>query len=150
MLSRIKRIKIIALILLALKTGIMMSQEITDHRWKNRVLLVFTQDINAPNFKKQIDELKKNEKGLKNRKLIIYQIAKDSFRTGFTNLKWEKTPNSFVNFKDKNSTFSIVLIGLDGGIKLKQKRFLSCIDLFNIIDVMPMRQQEIMDNTKSK
>jgi hypothetical protein len=150
MLSRIKRIKIITLILLALKTGIMMSQEITDHRWKNRVLLVFTQDTNAPNFKKQIDELKKNGKGLKNRKLIVYQIAKDSFRTGFTNLKWEKTPNSFVNFKDKNSTFSVVLIGLDGGIKLKQKRFLSCIDLFNIIDVMPMRQQEIMDNIESE
>ncbi|WP_345165985.1 DUF4174 domain-containing protein [Algibacter aquimarinus] len=40
----------------------------------------------------------------------------------------------------------LLLIGLDGGIKLRQSKMLYCKDLFSVIDVMPMRKSEINNN----
>ena len=40
-------------------------------------------------------------------------------------------------------TFEVVLIGLDGGIKLRQTKLVSLDKLFTLIDGMPMRRNEL-------
>lgn len=45
-------------------------------------------------------------------------------------------------FSAKNE-FEVILIGLDGSIKLRQMEVLSKEDLIAIIDAMPMRKSEI-------
>jgi len=44
-------------------------------------------------------------------------------------------------------TFQVLLIGKDGGVKLRSSGPVSMKDLFGLIDSMPMRQQE-MDSKK--
>lgn len=44
--------------------------------------------------------------------------------------------------KQSLTSFSVVLIGKDGGVKLAQTQPLSPADLFGTVDKMPMRQQE--------
>jgi hypothetical protein len=39
--------------------------------------------------------------------------------------------------------FMVILIGKDGGEKFRQDRKVELKDIFKIIDVMPMRQQEM-------
>ena len=39
--------------------------------------------------------------------------------------------------------FEVILIGLDGGIKLQQTEVLKKEALFNIVDAMPMRRNEL-------
>jgi hypothetical protein len=54
--------------------------------------------------------------------------------------------NTFERYKSHTHQNEIVLIGLDGGVKLRQNEFLGCEDLFAIIDGMPMRRRELKGN----
>jgi hypothetical protein len=48
----------------------------------------------------------------------------------------------------KTGTFQVVLIGKDGGVKLRSSEPVSMKDLFGLIDSMPMRQQEMESKKK--
>jgi len=45
-------------------------------------------------------------------------------------------------------TFQVLLIGKDGGVKLRSREPVSVNDLFGLIDSMPMRQQEMESKKK--
>ena len=45
-----------------------------------------------------------------------------------------------------DTAFEVILIGLDGGEKLRQTKVLETDKLFAIIDGMPMRRSEIIKN----
>ncbi|OHX63799.1 hypothetical protein NH26_24710 [Flammeovirga pacifica] len=47
---------------------------------------------------------------------------------------------------DKRKDFEVVLIGLDGGVKLRQSTILSKKALYDKIDSMPMRRAELQEN----
>ena len=42
----------------------------------------------------------------------------------------------------------MILIGLDGGVKLRQTEMISLDKLFTLIDGMPMRRREIKNENK--
>ena len=88
------------------------------------------------------DLFQKEKVGLKERKLKIYQFAEGDFKYGFFD-SWKKSTLNIKRFFEKEESFKIVLIGLDGGIKLKQNTILTPEKLFAIIDGMPMRKREL-------
>lgn len=134
-------------ILLFLIMNIVYSQNLDAYKWKNRVLLVLANDIDNTIYIKQIQELKAHESGLKDRKLIVYHVTNEGYKTGFLeNFTWKKSTQLYKTYKKDNASFEIVLIGLDGDIKLRKTDFLSCEALFGVIDVMPMRQSELEHN----
>ncbi|MFT5885303.1 MAG: hypothetical protein ACI9IP_001763 [Arcticibacterium sp.] len=115
------------------------SQTLKKHQWKNRVLLVISNKENNEPFQKQMDEFS-DEKPLNERKLVLYKVFPESY------ILEEKRINSSVLFEmyiKNKKDFCVVLIGLDGGVKLSQSNPLSSQDLFRIIDSMPMRRSEI-------
>ncbi|WP_439130428.1 DUF4174 domain-containing protein [Polaribacter sp.] len=112
------------------------------YQWKNRVLLIFSDDKTDEKLQQQIINLSKDKKGLIERKLKIYQFVKDEFTTDFK-ADWSLKTIKTQNFKKESESFKVVLIGLDGGIKLKQDNVLSTEKLFTIIDGMPMRRREL-------
>ena len=118
------------------------SQDLSKHQWENRVLLVFTDDKNADAFKHQIAILSEHKKGLEERKLVIYQFTKNEFTTNFNDV-WSSSNSLFKKYVKDNESFKVMLIGLDGGIKLEQNSILSPEKLFTIIDGMPMRRNEL-------
>jgi len=118
------------------------SQDVKKHKWENRVLLVFTHKKNDEIFNKQISNLLKEKKGLTERKLIIYQFVKDQYSINFDS-KWLLFSLKKSKYKTESENFKVVLIGLDGGVKLEQTSFLSTKKLSIIIDGMPMRRNEI-------
>ena len=56
-------------------------------------------------------------------------------------IKWLKE-----EYNSRNTSFLVILIGKDGGVKIKDTKPLSSDRLFALIDGMPMRQQEMKNN----
>ena len=91
-----------------------------------------------------------HEEGMEERKILVYQIIPQQYRTGLNRPdKWVYANNLFKNYKSMEADLEVILIGLDGGIKMRQAEFLSCKNLFAIIDGMPMRRAE-MNREKTK
>ena len=103
--------------------------ELNQYLWKNRIILTFADDEDHPDLIKLKAEMKENECEILNRDLLHFHFSNDG-KTGILTIKSDRS-------------FRILLIGKDGGIKYESKRFVSLIQLFELIDSMPMRQDEM-------
>ena len=121
------------------------AQDLDQHQWKNRLIVIFCDHPDGVELKKQLNEFHNLKAGLQERKLLIYQISEGKFRQGIKDQGvWQKTSNDlYTNLKNDNSPFEVLLIGLDGGVKLREKKPVSSQKLFQLIDSMPMRRSEI-------
>ncbi|SHJ28152.1 DUF4174 domain-containing protein [Aquimarina spongiae] len=124
------------------------AQNIEKHQWRNRILIVKTQNTTSKKYQKQLKEFVNANDELIERKLILYKITKNDFTlANFENSKWNDSGKLSKGFADsilnKQEDFEIILIGLDGQTKLQQSEVLTKEELFKTIDVMPMRRHEI-------
>ena len=124
--------------------SISFGQTLDEHQWKDRVLLVNGND--SAKFNKQITLLKKDVLSLKDRKLIVYKIAPLMYQKGIESNHWISSKQWYIEFKKTKKPIEIILIGLDGGVKLHQTKLLNLEKLFTLIDGMPMRKAEIKKN----
>jgi Domain of unknown function (DUF4174) len=136
-----KNLFFVFLIMIFSKFSALHAQNLSQHLWKNRVILILTEDNAA--FQRQILTFKTNEKGMNERSLIVYRLKPEEYQQVMPKSHGQKSTNLFKKYKQVNAPFEVILIGLDGGIKLRQKDFLSCENLFATIDSMPMRSAEI-------
>ncbi|MBO2543325.1 DUF4174 domain-containing protein [Salegentibacter sp. BDJ18] len=121
------------------------TQDLSKHQWKDRLILIVADGENEK-FQQQLIELQKHQQALNERKLVIYQILPEKYTTGFEGENWKISSDLYSTYKALKSDFRVILIGLDGGEKLKQTEVLSAEKLFNTIDSMPIRQAEIRKN----
>ncbi len=121
----------------------LLSQDISTHKWQDRVLIIFADEEGGHLLKKQIEILKSDEEELEDRKLVVYSINGSAYRKGINSNEWVHGSDTFEAFKDSENNFNVILIGLDGGIKINQSEVLSLDELFSTIDAMPMRRSEL-------
>ncbi len=136
-----KNLFFIFLIMIFSKFSALHAQNLSQHLWKNRVILILSEDNSA--FERQMLAFKANEKGIYERSLIVYHLKSDEYEQVMPKGDVQRSMNLFKKNNQANVSFELILIGLDGGIKLRQKEFLSCKKLFAIIDSMPMRSADI-------
>ena len=146
----------IVLIHLFLFTNIIISAQEADRdlldkfRWGNRLLLIFTPSMDNTNFKNANNTLKENKDGVTDRDLVIFYIFENSQSVYGDSLINKKTS---IYLREKfyaaegNTTF--ILIGKDGGEKMRTINQFSIDRLFARIDEMPMRRSEIEERTFS-
>ena len=119
------------------------AQDLKQHQWNNRVLIIYTEEHHNELFQDQLKVLKGKEEALAERKFILYQINKEEYRSiNYVNNK-ETKGESTLNKLIQNKSFEILLIGLDGGVKLRKNNILTIEELSNIVDAMPMRRSEM-------
>jgi hypothetical protein len=121
--------------------SISFGQDLKQHRWVQRVLIVTAKDTHL--LKEQMDSLSKDIKGLQERKLAIYQVTPNGYAKGTRITNWTKTKDFYQRITKRKKDFEVILIGLDGGVKLRQTELLTLEKLFTLIDGMPMRRAEI-------
>lgn len=143
-------VRILLFLVITMASNITQGQELDSYRWKNRVVLLLANQPDSETYARQIKELGSDPEGLEERRLIIFCIEPDRYCQSLQDNHWQKREKYFKGFKATNDTFELVLIGLDGGIKMRQSTLVSNADLFALIDGMPMRQQEIRMNHGSK
>ena len=120
----------------------MNAQLLNDYRWENRIVLVMTNDETLETYQKQLQLLASSTE-MKERKLLICKVMPNQYTLGLDNFDWIKTSELYRKFHSKNTDFEVILIGLDGGVKLRQTDILTTEKLFSTIDVMPMRRAEL-------
>lgn len=123
--------------------ALVMAQDLEKHQWKSRLVLIHTNELESGDYQNQMLILKKESAGLVERRLVVYTFWKDKYRVGFGDTEWKLADTGFPGWSNPDSGFEILLIGLDGGIKLRQEETLDAETLFARIDSMPMRRQEM-------
>jgi hypothetical protein len=141
-------------LLIELFTGAALGQDtvsvdLNAYQWKNRLLLLFAsseEDQAYLTLKKEIDRqaVEVNYRDL----LISYVLERGESRIGQERL----SPDQALFLRKRLSVppgrFTIVLIGKDGGEKIRQESSVDLKEIFAIIDAMPMRQQEMKKKPK--
>ena len=123
----------------------MSSQALSDFQWENRLIVVFTETENSEKFQDQMEILQKDDKGLNNRKLKVIHSIPGKHQIVFPQkTNWQSS--TLFEKKESASDFEVILIGLDGGVKLRQTEPIGTEKLYGLIDSMPMRQAEMRKN----
>ena len=104
--------------------------ELNQYLWKNRIILTFAEDEDHPDLIRLKVEMNENNCGILNRDLLHFHFSNDG-KNGNHKTAYDKS-------------FRILLIGKDGGIKYESNQYVSLIQLFKLIDSMPMRQDEMV------
>jgi len=136
-------IKISLLLVSVFIVSLSFAQDLSKHQWENRLILLITDDESNSTFQSQLAELRKDLTGLNERKLILYQVMPEAYRTGLDDGDIKESAHLYQGYKKTDSRFEVVLVGLDGGIKLRKNEILLLEELYAIIDAMPMRLREM-------
>ncbi len=119
-------------------------QDLSAHRWENRLLIILTTSKDNPIYKQQVMEFKGSPTKMKERKLLVYQGTPKAYWKGLDEpADWNEGDALFKKYKTTNSDLEVILIGLDGGIKLRETTLVTAEKLFTLIDSMPMRSSEL-------
>lgn len=97
---------------------------------EKRQLLIFADNANSRYLKDQQQILNADANGLKERDIEIKMFYSGSDQEKFRQ-------------KNIKSAFTVILVGKDGGDKLRSTKPLTLQKLYSTIDAMPMRQSEM-------
>jgi hypothetical protein len=126
-----------------------LSMDLTKFQWKNRLLFLFAEDANDPFFKNLQNQIMAQKAEVDDRDLIIFELpVQGPARMDTKPLDRKKADSIRTHFAIPNNTFSLILVGKDGGIKLKREDRVDLSDVFGLIDSMPMRQREMQQKNQ--
>ena len=118
-------------------------------RWKNRILVLFSPTESDPSFRLQKKDLASSAEGVLERDLMILEILEHGeSRAGSQVMSGKSVQDIRKRLGVHTGPFQVLLIGKDGGVKLRSSEPVSMKDLFGLIDSMPMRQQEMESKQK--
>ncbi|MEM8524151.1 MAG: DUF4174 domain-containing protein [Bacteroidota bacterium] len=121
------------------------AQLLSKHQWENRILLVFAEQADNSLFVKQLTHFQEDKVGLVDRDLVIYQIYEyQGTAPNRKELYAEEVEELRIKYQVAKGDFVVILIGKDGGEKLRKTNELLTRELlYATIDVMPMRRAEM-------
>ncbi len=142
-------------LLLALSPALALAQDapsLASLKDKNRVLLVFAPSDQTPEFQRQLDLLAKHVLDLRDRDLVLIPIVTLADPpTTANSLRVSHPPVASATdqldlrhrFHVSSNQFTVILIGKDGGEKLRQHTPIRIDKLDATVDAMPMRRDEM-------
>jgi hypothetical protein len=120
------------------------SMDLTQFQWKNRLLFIFAQDGSHPFFKDLQNQIIAQKAEVDDRDLIVFEVpVQGPARMNSMPLDPKNADSIRNHFAVSDDAFSLILVGKDGGIKLRRNEPVDLTDVFGLIDSMPMRRREI-------
>lgn len=118
--------------------------DLSQFKWKNRLLLLFAPHRDHPFFDSLHQAMISRKGEVKDRDLIVFEMFEEGPSTvNGEDLNPQTALMLRVKYNIQPGEFTIILIGKDGGVKLNRREKTEIEDIFGLIDSMPMRQQEI-------
>lgn len=117
--------------------------------WQARPLLVFSPAADDPRLHRQRALLAPHLAGAADRQLIRFEIGSDFVAT-FP--EQADSPNADAlreHYRVAPMEFVVLLVGKDGGLKLRETEPVDACRLFTLIDGMPMRRREAGSTTQT-
>jgi len=119
-------------------------------RWKHRILLLFGPSESDPSFRLQKQDLASRDQEVIERDLMVLEILEHGESRASDRMLSEKAAEAIRNRVGvRSGRFQVLLIGKDGGVKLRSEEPVPAQDIFGLIDSMPMRRQEMDSKRKS-
>ena len=126
-----------------------MGFDLASYQWKNRVIIIFDTSPATENYRMQKGELETRTEGVLDRELIVLELFEnEQSRMGDVFLPDDAVKNLRDLFSAEQGRFQVILVGKDGGVKLRSDKPVPAAELFGLIDAMPMRQEEMRRKTK--
>ncbi|MGI9435058.1 MAG: DUF4174 domain-containing protein [Geminicoccaceae bacterium] len=113
------------------------------YNWQNRIVVVIADAHTTEQLAEQHRMLLADPDGLQDRDLIIVTVERELVQVDGvenTSIRADHLRDA-LNVPDQG--YSTLLIGKDGGVKLRSRQPVRTEDLFALIDGMPMRQREM-------
>lgn len=113
-----------------------------NYQWKNRVILIVADGTNTL-LRNQTELFLLDKKGLSERDLLIFAVGENHISEIIDGNEFPIPVTFKESLSINNNSFEVILIGKDGGIKLREKSPITRQRLYGTIDAMPMRQAEM-------
>jgi hypothetical protein len=139
-----------ALSIFAGEKAVPMDVDFEQFKWKNRLLLVFTPDSSHPLCESLQRDISTRKLEVDDRDLVVFEIlgVGTSKRDG-SQLDPHTAASLRKRFDISPKAFSLILVGKDGGVKLRRNDPVNLEEIFRLIDSMPMRQEEMRQKGRS-
>ncbi len=134
------------------------SADLSPYRWQNRLLLVFAPSPKDGAYGEQMRLLEGESAALEDRDLLVFQLFETSGGLRETSPDTASLNTASLNTASLNTaaalrerygvaenTFTIILIGKDGGEKERHSAPVAPETLYAVIDAMPMRRREMRE-----
>lgn len=120
--------------------------DLGQYHWKNRLLFLFSPSSEVPAYQSLNQELNRNFDGVRDRDLLVFRILEQGpSAMDSQEISPQGAENLRRRFGVNQGTFTTVLVGKDGGVKLFRSGRVSLTAIFALIDSMPMRQREMRE-----
>ena len=128
-----------------------MPMDLTQFQWKSRLLFLFAPDRSNPLFKNLQSELIAQKAEVKDRDLVVFEVLEQGpSRMNTAPIDRQVADSIRDRFAIPQNTFSLILVGKDGSIKLNRQDRTHLQEVFDLIDAMPMRQDEMRQKTRTR
>ncbi|WP_196797408.1 DUF4174 domain-containing protein [Gloeocapsa sp. PCC 7428] len=113
------------------------------YQWKNRLLLVSAPSENTSEYQQQMQLFSNQTAEFADRDLLLIELfANGTSRINGNTISSEDVTQIKQQFNIGNE-FSVILVGKDGTAKRRETTPVEPTAIFQQIDAMPMRQQEM-------
>ena len=113
-------------------------------QWEKRPLLLFGASERDPILRKQLDAVESAREGFDERDMVlIVVLGEGPSRIEERPLSLQDAEHLRASFEIGKDEFALRLVGKDGGVKRASDTVVAMRDIYNQIDAMPMRQQEL-------
>ncbi|KAA5971585.1 DUF4174 domain-containing protein [Pantoea sp. M_9] len=103
------------------------STSLDGYRWKQRPVVIFAPSAQDADYVRQLTLLQQHQQALRERDMVVLSDTRPA-------------DNGVLRKELNPAGFEIVLVGKDGGMKLRQTRPVSAEALLSLVDSMPMRK----------
>ncbi len=120
------------------------AQSLDEFRWKNRIVLLSDPDQESDLLNEQINSFTPYGREIADRDMLIFIFVDSVVRDTQGNkldIAVEEIPEPGFH--------GLILIGKDGGVKMKENFPVDPLEVFNLIDSMPMRRAEMRRSKKN-
>lgn len=112
-------------------------------RWNARVVIIASAISDDARARAQRAALAGASAGLEERRTIILSAWRDGVDLTPDQPGFAASGSEVLNAIEALSDFEVLLVGLDGGVKQRWRSPIDAATLFQAIDAMPMRQDEL-------
>ncbi len=125
--------------------------DLEEYKWKNRLLVVFSPSEDYARYRDLEKQLRDQEREIVDRDLLVFRVLENGVsRLGRSPIDAQSVGLLRDRFSVNPGQFLVVLIGKDGGEKLRRGSEVDITEIFSLIDSMPMRQREMRKGGREK
>jgi len=112
-------------------------------QWRFRPVMVFAPSDEDGRLSRQRQTFAASGEGLRERDIVLIEVVGNQVATAFGPECDQAADALRAHFRADAARFSVLLVGKDGGVKLRSDEPVTADELFGLIDAMPMRRREM-------